>query len=224
MKTQIVKKLFILISIYFAFISSFYSQDTNRTVIISGVPQYVINHGLRVDFEKKLPNMRQWIVVSPQYYMGWVDGNRSNFDSPEPNTQGDSLFGFGLDLTHKIFLVERSKPVGGYFAYGITYQHFSLGYSEFDWVSYDEFGQTYYDYKLTDFTDKINKFGVNAFIGIQGILVDYIVYDIYVGLGARYSHINAGLAGAREYNATYWDYGYSGPLLLLGARLGVLIF
>lgn len=217
-------QVIVVVLITSLFTNNSIAQDSTRTLIISGVPQYIINHGLRIDIEKRLPNIRQWLIISPQFYMGWVDRNRTDFNSSKPGTDGDSLFGFGMNLTHKIFLIDRTKPVGGYFSYGVTYQRFSLGYSEYDWVPYDEFGQTYYEYKLADFTDIINKFGLNTCIGIQGILVDYIVYDIYIGLGARYSHIKSGMPGAREYNQYYWDYAYSGPLLLLGARIGVLLF
>ena len=199
-------------------------QDTTRTFIISGVPQYIINHGLRLDFEKKLPFHRHWLIISPQYYMGWVDRTSEMLNSQNTSTDEDSLFGYGIDISHKIFLADRGKPTGGYFAYGITFQHFNLGYSEYDWVKFEQNNQTSYEYKLTDFVDHINKYGINAMIGIQGIIVDYIVFDVYVGLGARFSHIKNDMAGARNYNRNYWDYGYSGPLLLVGARLGVLIF
>lgn len=222
LKTYLKAQLIIVLFCSMAFLST--AQEESRSVIISGVPQYVINRGLRIDFEKKLPMNRQWLILSPQYYMGWVDRTSDNFQTQNPTTDGDSLFGFGLDISHKIFLVQRDLPKGGYFSYGLSFNHFTLGYKEFSWVEVKENGLVFQVNKLTEFKDVINKFGFNTTIGIQGILVDYIIYDLYIGLGARYSFIQQGLPGSRDYNQYYWDYGYSGPLLLLGARIGVLLF
>ena len=121
------------------------AQDSTRTLIISGVPQYVINHGLRIDIEKQLPNNRQWLIISPQYYMGWVDGNRDDFDSPNPGTDGDSLFGFGFDLTHKIFLINKC---------GCSLRKRKA--SAFKVCSYGEFGLLYISPRLYFFSSPFN--------------------------------------------------------------------
>ena len=45
------------------------AQDSTRTLIISGVPQYVINHGLRIDIEKQLLKTRMCLSGSADLYM-----------------------------------------------------------------------------------------------------------------------------------------------------------
>jgi hypothetical protein len=45
--------------------------------------------------------------------------------------------------------------------------------------------------------------------------------DVYAGMGVRHAFFISDEANPKKYNDTYFDYGYSGNILILGMRFGI---
>jgi len=197
--------------------------DTLRTKTISIVPQYLINKGLRIDFEKQLSS-RQWLQVAPQFYMDLKGRENSDYSSSDDDTKDyEKMYGFGLDLNHKIFLKNNlARPFGGYVSYGASYQHFSITLKGYRWDKVEVDGLPQLKPTFAEATQTIEKIGAQLCIGAQYEIVDFLFWDIYIGLGFRYSIYNSPL-NIRRLEENLWDYGYSGTTLIGGFRLGVAL-
>ncbi|SHE74220.1 hypothetical protein SAMN05444274_102256 [Mariniphaga anaerophila] len=177
------------------------------------VPQYAILNGMRIDFDYKLNDKNQWLVVAPQVYL-----------SSDPNFTWDynSMTGFGIELQHKVFLNKEFKTVNPYFAYGPTFNYFSVQDDGLTARSYNEDGGNYIGLVEDEMTTRIFKFGGNIILGLHYFLFDNLYMDAYVGTGIRFSYDNqtSGLHG--YYNDWWADLGYSGTLMVGGIRFGVM--
>jgi hypothetical protein len=207
------------------------AQDTLK-LMVSLVPQYVFNNGLRIDFEhqlKKVPS--QWIGISPQIYYsekGSFFQNFSEDDEFENNDYDiedkfDTLKGFGLDLFHKFFLKKIDSNLGFYFQYGVSYHFFDLSYHNYIWKTQLIDGLEYIEYTPAYQSHFINKLGVNFTLGSQTELTDNIYLDIYAGLGMRYSLHSKEGADYKTFSNNSMGYGYSGALFVFGVRIGVFL-
>jgi len=184
-----------------------FSQDENKNKnIYSFVPQYLINRGIRVDVERKISG-RHYIQICPQFYLSEKENKEFVIDK----NQFNYLIGGGLNVYHKIFTVEDFKYNGLYLSYGLSYNYFSIEYI-------DNSG----DY---DFTAKgtINKMGADLIIGYQILIHETVSVDIYTGLGTRLSYMETDGLDADRFNTGYYGYNYTGNIMLLGFRLGVIL-
>lgn len=218
----------ILISLFFVFSSNLtFSQETSKNVILSISPQYLFIDALRFDVEYNLKNKRHWIGVAPQWY--YSNDNSTFFDRmyevdafyDYSDISYDTISGFGIEAYHKMFLIEKDEPVGFYFSYGITYQNFNIKYQTYDWetVTIDEL--EYIEYTSMNKTHTISKLGGNIIIGGQFELAKYMYVDVYIGLGMRYSSHKEDDIDISDFSTNSLDFGYSGPLTLLGVKLAV---
>lgn len=184
------------------------NQDPEK--IFSFVPQTMILHGIRVDWERKI-NENKWIQLCPEVY--FANGDYSN-----GNDEFNELVGAGLRLYKKRYVnnsifVNNSSNVnelGIYLAAGPTYQYYHLNYLE-------DNNTEAYTYKVD-----INKLGFDILIGYQFLIKDIVSIDIYTGLGARYSFVDP-KGGDRDnlFDGYYTSYGFTGNLIHGGLRIGL---
>jgi hypothetical protein len=177
------------------------------------VPQYSISGGMRFDIDRSLSKTsNQWLIVSPEVFM--VTGNRHNHNIKE-------LYGFGLDIKHRIYLKANTmKPLGFYAQYGIMFQYFSIKDNRQYTELYTDNGVEYYRVAEGEINTNLYKFGGNFHFGYQWLIGDKVYFDLYTGAGIRISH-NSHEAGLDTwYNNSWVDYGYSGTLLDGGFRVG----
>lgn len=208
------KLLFLLVFIPF----SVFSQDdeivpaeTKFSVAI--VPQYAFISGLRTDFDFKLNSKNHWLVVAPQLYLS----NSDNFSN-----EYNSMFGVGLEIQHKIFMKRETNKKGIYFAYGPTFNYFSVKDDGLSAQSFVEEGVSYIGLEDTEITTNIYKFGGNFIVGAQLVIADFMFIDPYVGLGIRFSYDDQ-TTGLHDYYNDWWaDMGYSGTLMVGGVRVGII--
>ena len=197
------------------------SKDSSRkNIAISIVPQYTLANGFRMDFEFRLAD-KHWLMFAPIYYMG---SKREGFG---PFSNSDKIYdveGYGADLYDKIFLKKNSSPFGPYLAVGVKYHHFSIDYKDYTWQEYDEGGLKYYDYVYTTVNETIDRYGANLVFGYQkDMFKGNMLADFFVGYGLKISDVKLSDDTKDEiFTSRFWDYGYAGPHLLLGVRLGVL--
>ncbi len=175
--------------------------DYYRSITL--VPQYLFINGIRIDFERRIKN-RHWLQVCPQIYLR--ENSLGIFSASY-----DKLVGAGVLLYHKIYLnQEIDKQHGLYFSYGGGYNYYSLTYS-------------YGSPKTTGKTE-INAISGHMIVGLQMVIHERILLDIFTGLSHTYSFKDLDKNNTKSYkfNSSSVDYGYSGSSLLLGVKLGFL--
>lgn len=190
------------------------AQDTGRTKMLSFVPQYIFRHGIRVDYEHSLPKPGHWLHLGPQLYAS------TNGDYGYEYHDFEELYGVGLDVGFKYFPGENvSGPRGVYISYGPTLHFFNIQREE------EVFGQILPDGGTSFETKALNhnvlKFGANTVIGLQVAANDYLYFDFYTGVGIRYAITTGDNADDYDYNNSITDWGFTGPLILGGIRVGV---
>lgn len=209
------KRLITLILIICAFNNMFaqFPDSLKSTKIISIVPQYVFQNGFRVDYEFNMKNNKKsWIQFSPEFFIN--TGSESM-----TGKSYKSMSGIGLEIHHKYFMDNHNRRFGYYMAYGTGYQHYGIKDNQQVKFTYSENGAEYFSYKSADVTTPINRILLNFVFGKQVILHKPIILDYYLGVGFRYSMTNK-MELIDNYNETWFDYGYSGSLLVAGFKFG----
>ncbi len=188
-------------------------QPFKREKILSIVPQYVFQNGFRVDYEFTLQNNRKsWLQFSPELFIN-TDGN--NLTSTDYN----SMRGIGLEVHHKYFMQEPNDRYGFYFAYGGGLQFFGIKNNQNVEYSYTEYGTDYMSFRTEEINTTINRVLLNFVVGKQIVKYKPFIVDYYLGIGFRYS-MDKNLELTEAYNQTWFDYGYSGSLMVAGLKLG----
>ena len=104
------------------------AQDKVYNLSGSWVPQNLIRHGLRIDFDIRL-KLSHWLVIAPQVYLdhryAGPYGGGSTWDRDE-DYYYEEMYGYGLELHHRIYLKNNNYPTGLYFSYGFNYVHFNI--------------------------------------------------------------------------------------------------
>ncbi|HAN17373.1 MAG: hypothetical protein A2X13_00820 [Bacteroidetes bacterium GWC2_33_15] len=205
------KKVLILTSIFILAISGQLSAQSDtlafKKTIYSFMPQYLINRGIRIDIEKQISG-KHFIQICPQFYLSEKDNDESFvYDENSYN----SLIGGGVNVYHKIFAHSNFTKNGLYFSYGVSYNYFEIEY-------FDEYLGSTINANAT-----IQKMGFDITLGYQFMIKQIISIDIFTGAGTRYSIMETNSDNKDKFNATYFGYNYTGNLLLLGARIGVIL-
>lgn len=189
------------------------SQTFKREKILSIVPQYVFQNGFRVDYEFTLRNnWKSWLQLSPELFIN-TDGN--DISSYNYN----SMRGIGLEVHHKYFMEEPNERNGFYFAYGGGFQFFGIKSDEYVDYTFSEGGAEYISYRQEEVNTSINRVLLNFVVGKQVVRYKPFIVDYYLGIGFRYS-MDKNLELMETYNQSWFDYGYSGSLMVAGIKLG----
>jgi len=160
----------------------------------------------RIDVEKQLSG-RHYLQLCPQFYLS--ERNEDNFIMDK--NRYSYLIGGGINLYHKIFAFECFKEYGLYLSYGISYNYFSVEYTD---DSEDV---------AVPAEGNIHKFGGDLILGYQFFFRNVVSLDVFTGLGTRLSYMDAGGADTDRFNTGYYGYNYTGNILLLGLRIGVVL-
>ena len=216
------KSVISIIGILICINISAHSQNKNNPLwIITGSPQYILNKGIRLDAERQLNKKNQFLNVSALYY---EDDSRNKFDLF--NSQGlyEKMNGFGIKINHKIFFSpEKPHTDGTYMAYGVSYEQFMLDIPRTKWESHTDHSLEYYTYKEFSSTQINFKFGPSAYMGFQLTEENPFLYDFYCGVGFRYVVSQTDYEEPIHFTNSTWDYGYMGPVFILGFRIGGVI-
>ena len=188
--------------------------EKNRAIGL--VPQYAFLNGLRMDLDFRLrKDSPQWLVVAPQVYMSSEDPALWDFDQ---------VWGLGMELQHRYFLKPGVMlPKGVYLGYGPVFQYFSIDDTRLHSEEVIENGIPYTVVRYGDVTTNLYKVGMTATAGVQILAYETVYFDLYAGAGIRFSFDDQSSGLHRIYNDWWGDYGYSGTLMTLGLRIGLLI-
>ena len=124
---------------------------------------------------------------------------------------------------YRFYLGPSPTPLAGtYLAYGLNYQHFRLDFQSPSWQSeLAEDGLAYYQNRLRDQTETIDRYGATLVIGRQMKAPDSPFFlDVFLGLGLRRATSRSTMPGP-QFEATSSDYGHAGAYLPMGFRLGL---
>jgi len=193
-----------------AFMELYGQQDEVATKhepskLVAFVPQYLIQNGIRIDYDLKIKD-NHWLQLAPQFYLR-EKGESSPDQSSEDFTQ---LYGGGIYLHHRRYISPAPTKSGSYLSYGLGYNYFYLSYDEKHFSNY------------TDRYTRINKLGGEVTIGLISNIQDILILDFYAGLGIRYSFIDSDADNPKRFDDFYTGFGYTGNLILLGLRIGIL--
>ena len=189
------------------------------------VPQYAFYHGFRIDYERKIKNSDQWIVLAPQIYSD-ISNNNYYYYSSTGYSAYQSMVGFGINAYYKLMVFKSARKNLGsnlprhalYFSAGPNFQYFKLKNMEEVAHPFIEDGVTYYKFELEDVTKPIYRIGAIANVGWQ-FTFDRFLIDFYFGLAIKYSLDEDGKL-IRDTYSDWVDPAYSGVLLDGGVRLG----
>lgn len=196
-----IKKLFSILIVLASFQLLKAQEDTSFNEVIAFHPFHLINNGIKIDYDRKVFD-NHWIQISPQFYASERTDNRDSRNYKE-------LLGIGASVFHRIYLGNRRPSLGTYFSYGFSYTHYNLKYDDDNPIAGNLLAET-----------DINKFGGDLIIGYQTKAFERLIFDVYAGLGVRYSDRNFRGNTQREFNKFMYDYGYTGNVLVLGIRIG----
>lgn len=209
--------LFLVQLLLISFVAS--SQESNGPVrkhAIGITPQTAIINGFRPEFDFALgKHPGQWLIFSPMVFLSPDQPSLYNYKS---------MWGFGMEFQHRYYLRQQAvKPEGFYMGYGPTFHYFSISDERLHAEQVTLNGIEYTEVRYGEVTTGIYKFGLTATGGYQFLLNEAIYMDIYAGAGIRLSFDDSGMGGFHKYyNDWYGDYGYSGTLITLGLRFGLL--
>ncbi len=227
-------KLIFIPFIFFGF-SIANAQEPTVTLpknAISFVPQYAIINGIRIDYERRIKNGNNWLVIAPTFFLDANNYSYSNYNHYSYSYPSNSLYnyetmvGVGVNLYYKSFVYESNKinAVSGlprasiYISAGPNYQHLSLTSSEEVAVPSIHNGNTHYQLETKEITRTINRFGAIGNVGYQFAFGRFLL-DAYLGVALKYSTENGSLIKASD--ADWIDLDYSGILLDGGLRVGI---
>ena len=188
---------------------------------VAFVPQYLIAHGIRMDFEYHLKPNKHILLFSPQFY---YDKNRADYGSSAYYEEDhyDLLKGYGIGLHHKIVIHTLNNNTWQiYFAYGGEYARFNIDFQNWEWVKYTEDGLEYIKYDLVDVKQNINRYRFDTYLGFQYNYAQVLFIDFYLGLGGIYSDSSMNPAYATaKFEFKMYDYAFTGLYLPIGFRFG----
>ena len=194
------------------------------TNVLAIVPQYAFYHGFRIDYERKIKNSDQWIVLAPQIYSDTYNDRYYYINIGYSAYQ--SMVGIGINAYYKLMVFKSARKNLGsnlprhalYFSAGPNFQYFNLKNQEEVAHPFIEDGVTYYKFELEDVTKPIYRIGAIANVGWQ-FTFDRFLLDFYFGLAIKYSMDQNGEL-IRDSYSDWVDPAYSGVLLDGGVRLG----
>ena len=171
--------------------------------MISFVPQYLLNNGLRVDYDIRISG-QHWLQFSPMvfYRENKTVNNERYYDL-------NRLSGAGIHAYHRFYPQKGFGHSNFYFSYGIAYQNYHILYD------------TTEERDRVERYSRINKYGADVIIGAYTHLQNNFILDFYAGLGLRHATLSSNAENPEEYKGMYFEYGYSGNIMLLGVRIGL---
>ncbi len=230
---KLTSQLFFTIAGILLATSSFAQQETEteKTIIepqnaLSFVPQYAIIKGIRIDYERRIKNGNNWVVIAPLFFLD--AGNQySYYYNDADYASYETMVGVGVNLYYKSIVYKSNKinwksglPRHSlYLAAGPNYQNFTLTNSEEVAVPFINNGITYYQFDVQDVKKPINRFGAVANVGWQ-LAFDRFLLDVYLGVAFKYSTGEGGTIIKSPYSE-WTDIDYSGILLDGGLRVGM---
>jgi len=203
-------------------------KDLKEDLIVFFSPQYMITNAIRLDIDIRQGETNKWWIVAPYFYFDNSSTSVLNTDdlyedNYDPHVYKD-MWGAGLELRRKMFLLSRNYDKGFYLSFGANYKYFNIiGDNVTYFEEEGEDGLMYHRMADIAYSININSYSGFATIGHQFKPSSKFFIDLYVGFGLKYSFHNSPQHVSIKYNRDFTDYGYTGTQFLGGFRLGVAL-
>lgn len=216
------KKIVIIFSlIFFAQICSAQFVDeleVKKNINIAFVPHYLIFNGIRFDFEKKLTDKKS-LIIAPQIY--FRDRRVEDEYKTDDENYFKTLYGAGVDIYQKHFFKSQSFSYC-YFAYGASYNYFYIIHHDKTLVKFIEDNIEKWHYEMIEIEEQIHRMGVNFIFGIDSDINDVLYFDIYAGLGLKYSYpVTNNDVVSDKFDNFMTNYCFSGTVFTSGLKIGM---
>lgn len=202
-------------------------NESNEKLILSINPQYLFTNAIRLDFDLNLNGDKSWWVISPYFYSDDSQESFLNRGSEDDynSRKYESMYGIGLGVARKIYLLKQDHAEGLYALAGVTYRYFSIQGDNYTFVeNTGTDGLSYYELEDLEYNININSYNGYIIIGNQFNPFSKFYIDLYIGFGIKYSSHSSPEGVVIEYDRGSIDYGYSGTQFLGGFRFGVALF
>ena len=217
------------------------AENTPQRYTVAVNPFYLVNNGMKFDFEYELPEPGRWIQMSltgyiapprddRSYYWWWGYGDGNNRFTP--NSSWDyynKMWGIGASALYKHMWHRR----GWYFSTGITLEFYRVGRIETGYIPYKEDGLTFYNTgeytRMMSFVKPTAQFNVGKHMALSR----RCFFDMFIGLSYSYSIYDTDKYFRNDNDHyTYYDWDYQGMYgfarrgfnVNMGFRFGVLLW
>jgi len=180
---------------------------------LSFEPLYIFNNALRIDMERKItPN--EWLGINlTGYYSEYNPDAGRSWKSNSGFHQIDGLKGLGIGATYKHYFTRIS-----FINLGANYTFFDVRNEGYGYREFRENGLAFYEYGKMDKHSIFKKVTANITYGIHSTFRRAFFVEPYVGMGLAHGFYDESYQ--EKYNDTMFGFGYRGPYLLLGVKLG----
>ena len=198
-------------------------EQDGRRYTVALRPFYLINSGLKADFEFELRQPGQWLQFELiGRYKGWYDPmpeeTHYGWESIEAaKNRFQRMEGGGFGVAFKTFF----RPNGWYFSAGVVFNYYGVWYDGYTYVSFEEEGSSYLKREAGVIRADYYKPGFNFNIGKHFALTRNLFFDAYVGVGYAYSFYDSRHRFAFD-GTNPFTFAYRGLLVSGGFRIGWL--
>ena len=148
---------------------------------VSILPQYAFVGTLKLEFDKRIGNTQNWIVISPSY--------TSSENDKAWSFSYDRKVGAGLNISHRYYMSNLEERYLLYLQYGLTYNFTRLEYEGAFWINSDFDGIDVITASFENIHDTHHKYGGDFIVGwsTTELGMEKFLLDIYIGVGFRES-------------------------------------
>lgn len=199
-------------------------QVTNRKphLNISILPLYLYSKAIKFDTELQFKDINHGIILSTEIYNGLTeDASNQLFGGNSEAT--DKITGWGIGLAYK-YKFSKEDNTSFYISPGLTVRKLNIRAESEDFIPYTKDNLLYYKYGNIDKYYKLNGLLLSATMGYQKVWKPGILLDLYMGIGHKFSSKNEQLNKIRDYTKYAYNYGFNGPVFLIGFKIGFQIF
>ena len=195
-------------------------------------PQFLTVNAVKLDLELKNTDKTYAFMISPYIQLGKTnvaggasrDNNNyysypygTNLDYPDDLVGVGAYFGTKLYLTEGLRADTKHNP---YFSVGLSYLYSKISYQYITQESLINYNGNPSDIELSSGKDQFNILGSQIVMGDRLDFGELFALDLYTGVGLKYTDKSTTALGARNYNRSVFDYGYTGIHPVIGFRLG----
>lgn len=196
--------------------NSIYAQEAPINRAITIVPQHILNNSIRIEWDKKLDNSNNWLIIAPELIIKY-DGAAEMLS----HTDYNSVLGGGLNILMRNYIFTDISGKGIYYSYGAGYKHYNIETEDYLWGKSSTNNLNYYTRKKEIYDLSIHSFSIQCTAGYQMSLFDNLIGDAYIGAGMKFPIHKRPEGSFIKFNDSFNDYGYMGTYLVLGIRIGV---
>jgi len=213
------RKSFLIATTFFVISGhSIYAQDSLRNSLAL-VPQYLFVQGFRLDYERKLLNPKNTIIVVSYFYKGITSDSNILGEFRD-----DHLTGYGLELHFNHIIINDFNGRADYYvSAGTGFKHYKITYDGFGWEPYIENGLQLLRQVEVEQYLKINRFELIFLMGDKHYFNERIFIDMYLGVAILFPSFNESQKNGRDYRSRFIDYGSEGVSLRLGLKIGAVL-